>query len=128
MKLSSELIPIQDLLFDPNNYRFQDLPKYRVVDKSRLHEDRVQEEAYKRLRDVDNFEVEILKESIKSNGLVPLERIVVTKYSDKPEKWLVIEGNRRLAAIKWLIEDHNSAVVSLSKDQLGELKEVDCLT
>lgn len=128
MRLKPQKVEFSKLLFDPNNYRFLDLPKFRPIDPNRAHEKRVQEQAYKRLRDDNEFEIKALKDSILANGFVPLERIVVQKYSSKPETWLVIEGNRRLAAIKWLLEDHEAAVCNLTRQQLTDLQNLDCLT
>lgn len=127
MQLKPQKIRFTKLLFDPNNYRFLDLPKFRPIDPSRAHEERVQEQAYKRLRDENEFEIKSLKHSILTNGFVPLERIVVQKYSENPELWLVIEGNRRLAAIRWLLDDCGRAVYTLDKQQLSDLKNLDCL-
>lgn len=44
------------------------------------------------------------------NGYIPVERIVVRPYEHSEDKYLVIEGNRRLAAIKWILEDCEAGV------------------
>lgn len=101
-------VPIENLLFDPNNYRFQDLEDYVAAEETRFHEDSVQKRAYKRLRDDEGLLA--LKRSILTNGYVPSEKLIVWPYRWLQGKYVVIEGNRRLAAAKWLMEDYHSGV------------------
>ncbi len=99
------------LILDPNNYRFHDLPGYRAVaQRTRYAEEGVQAKALSYLEDTESFDLETLKDSIRSNGFVPLDQIVVEKLSgDGVETlYLVIEGNRRAAAVKKLIADHKA--------------------
>lgn len=97
-----------DLLLDPNNYRFQDLENYVEAADERFAEESVQKKAYLRLRDEEG--VQELKNSIIRNTYVPVERVVVRPYSHEAGKYVVIEGNRRTAAVKWILEDYASGV------------------
>ncbi|MDR3412264.1 MAG: ParB N-terminal domain-containing protein [Formivibrio sp.] len=99
------------LVLDPNNYRFHDLPGYRpVAQRTRYSEPGVQAKALSYLQDTESFELNTLKDSIRSNGFVPLDQIVVEKLSGEGDDtlYLVIEGNRRAAAVKALISDHQA--------------------
>lgn len=109
----SELSP-DVLLFDPNNFRFQDLDGFSYASEDRFHEDTVQLRAYQRLKRDEG--ILALKRSILRNGYIPVERLVVRPYyhraehDDSQTRWVVIEGNRRLAAIKWILEDYDAGV------------------
>jgi hypothetical protein len=102
-------LPVDQLLFDPNNYRYQDTTDFVYADQSRFHEESVQERAYKTLR--ASASVEQLKASILRNGFIPIEKLVVKEYPQKIGKYLVLEGNRRLAALRWIDQDEKAGVV-----------------
>lgn len=94
------------LLLDPNNYRFQDDPEYRPVQESRFAEETVQRRAADRLRDPS---LDDLKKSIRANGFLAVERIVARELSgDLRGKYLVLEGNRRVAALKSIRAEHEA--------------------
>lgn len=107
--LYEDLISQKDLLFDPNNYRFQDLDNFVYAAEERFHEDTVQRRAYQRMRQEEG--IQALKNSILRNGYLSVERIVVRPYHHAtPQKWVVVEGNRRLAAVRWILEDYEGGV------------------
>lgn len=106
VQLSEEDVPLEDLLLDPNNYRFQDELDFAAASEARFSEDTVQERAYQRLRRGGLTE---LKSSILTNGYLPFERIVVRPYGQKG-KFVVVEGNRRVAALHWISEDHAAGI------------------
>lgn len=108
-KLRAEVLSPDKLLLDPNNYRFQDSEGYVSASENRFHENSVQIKAYDRLRREESL-ID-LKSSIMRNGYVPVERLVVRPYSHSPdEKYIIIEGNRRYAAVKWVLDDHDAGV------------------
>lgn len=104
-------IPVGQLLLDPNNFRFQDEEGWVRADFERFAEPSVQDRAFKRIRGEGLVE---LKNSILSNGFLPVERLVVRLYKqaedDSPNLYLVLEGNRRLAALRWIKQDHDAGV------------------
>ena len=97
------------LLLDPNNYRFHDIPGYKfVANKARFAEEAVQERALKLLQETEAFSLASLRESILANGFVPVEQIVVERFGDDEQgrpRFIVVEGNRRVATIKILLRD-----------------------
>ncbi|MBX3740105.1 MAG: hypothetical protein KF712_03870 [Akkermansiaceae bacterium] len=108
MNFNSLDIPSERLLLDPNNYRFHDLATYRPVpNHARYPEGGVQERALALLQTTDSFDLESLKDSITSNTYVPLERVVVELFDGEGEeaRYLVVEGNRRVAAVKTLLAE-----------------------
>lgn len=99
-------LPVSQLLLDPNNFRFQDEGDFVRADSARFAEASVQERATKRIRGEGLSE---LKNSIISNGFLAVERLVVRSYlrrEGEPELFVVLEGNRRLAALQWIQQDH----------------------
>ena len=100
-------VPVQNLLLDPNNYRFQDDPSFSRANDRRYHENTVQNRAHQRLSDDSLLQ---LKNSILRNGFLPVERIVVRDYPHQDASFVVIEGNRRVAALNWIRQDHDAGV------------------
>ena len=107
------------LLLDPNNYRFHDLRGYKEVKvRTRYSENGVQSRAQSLLEDSPTFDLGSLKDSIRTNGFIPIERIVVISFTtndDTGPLFLVIEGNRRAAAIKSLLKEHGEGSVDLTE-------------
>lgn len=117
-------VDLQHLLLDPNNYRFQDEPKFLFADEKRFHESSVQDRAFVRIRGEG---ISDLKSSILTNGFLPFERIVVKPYGHKTDDgkqyYVVVEGNRRIAALRWIADDH-AAGVAIPKQVEYTLKNI----
>jgi hypothetical protein len=107
MVFQETTVPIRSLLLDPNNYRYQDEPGFITADERRFHEESVQDRAARRLRREGLVE---LKNSIVTNGFISVERIAVRPYKHVDGLYVVVEGNRRLAALRWIEEDHGAGV------------------
>jgi hypothetical protein len=118
-----DLVPVERLLLDPNNYRFQDDAGFVVADDARFHESSVQDRAFQRLRDNGLIQ---LKNSILKNGFLPVERIIVREYPPAAASFLIVEGNRRIAALRWIAEDH-AAGVNIPEQVLATIRAVPVL-
>lgn len=116
--------PIGQLLLDPNNYRFIDLPQWRPRQANRFHNRTVQESTLRLLETVPRYNLEELRKSILANGYVRLERIVIVPYQHANNRYLIIEGNRRVAALMTLLRDHNDGVLSLTPEQISDFSTV----
>lgn len=99
---------LDKLLLDPNNYRYQDDPNFVLVDEKRFVEKGVQDRAFRRLRAEESLLQ--LKNSLMTNGFIPVERIVVRPYIYDTEYYVVLEGNRRVAALRWIYDDHKAGL------------------
>src|ERR1700730_11134263 len=97
-------LDIGSLVLDPNNYRLQDEEGFRATPPERYHLEQIQRATYQRLKATGLNE---LHDSIVANGFLPIERIVVTPCSNgaPPGSHLVIEGNRRVAALKQIAQE-----------------------
>jgi len=119
-------VAIEDLYLDPNNPRFADLAdRVQPVARDRIMEDGVQRKALDRILD-DRFEVTQLKDSIRTIGFLPVDRLVVTRLP-LSGKYVVIEGNRRTGAIKSLLDDHKNGEADLSPEVLASLRTLPVL-
>lgn len=110
VEYSALKVPLDDIVLDPNNFRFKSPGATPEVAERRFSEEKVQTQALERIL-TDG--VSELKLSIKENGFVPVERIVV-RALEVPEgetpKYVAVEGNRRTAALKVLQREHAGGV------------------
>lgn len=127
MKFETVKINIKDILLDPNNYRFHDLKGWKPVKEDRFHEEKIQENTKRLLRTTPSFELNLLKDSIRTNGFVPLEQIVVKPYASDNSKFVVVEGNRRISALQWLLEDEENALVTFDQATLKSMTTLSVL-
>jgi hypothetical protein len=82
----------------------------------------VQKRVEQALRETKSFDVHGLAISIANNSFLKHERLIVVKYDG--DKYLVIEGNRRLAAVRYLIE--KVGYQQLSDDTQKSLETLPC--
>lgn len=93
---------INRLLLDPNNYRFIDNPSYVRVPEERMADSMIQSRTANFLRGKNNVNIEDLLNSFKANGVLRQDPIQVKRT--KNDLYLVIEGNRRVATLKYLYD------------------------
>lgn len=105
--MRAEAIALDDLLLDPNNYRLQEQDDFVLCAEDRFHLERVQSGTLRRLQ---KESLRPLRDSIVSNGFLEIERIVVTPYEHEQNKFVVIEGNRRVAALRQIRDEYNGGV------------------
>lgn len=104
-------VSLNQLVLDPNNYRLADeKEEKRIPDKNA---EALQEETLTQLKKQRLGE---LKDSILNNGFLEMERIVVRPLKTKEnleqtnikkKKYIVVEGNRRTAALKSIQDDYS---------------------
>ena len=129
--LSPTKINIEDLLLDPNNPRFSELGEDLItIPESRYSDLKVQQNTFERMKD-GSFDILELKDTIKTIGYLPMDRIVVRKWKGKPkdgrQKFVIIEGNRRISALKWLLQLHEIGKETFNAEQLKNYKEIEAL-
>jgi hypothetical protein len=117
MKFKPINCEVEKLLLDPNNYRFLDNPDYKKRLANRYHDETVQKATLRMLEKGHSYQLKDLRNSILANGYVPLERIIVAPYSHKSRAYVVVEGNRRVAALKSILRDEREGVITLTKEQ-----------
>lgn len=119
MNVEKIIVSINQLYLDPNNYRFVDADSYTPVDDAKATEERVQKHVRSLLSGHGNENISDLIKSFKTNGFLSLEMIQVRELSEG--KFLVLEGNRRVATLKLLYERYKAG------EDVGSLGEEDFL-
>lgn len=110
-------VPLDKLLLDPNN------PRILTDSSSPIPEDRyadpgVQDEAIRRMEDGD-FNLATLKQSILRNSWQPVDMMFVKRLSGG--QFVVLEGNRRLTALRSLAHEKPPGFNAALKDAIDPL-------
>ncbi len=121
-KLQSRVVPIEHLYLDPNNPRFMGVESENVTPKDKYTNPRVQQRA---LQNMKNYGIEDLRDNIEEVGFLPIDKMVFAEIEGSPNKYYAIEGNRRLAAIKWLLQEREAEGVVLKPEILDSIKNVE---
>ena len=127
--LSPIEVSLDDLLLDPNNPRFAELGDNTSIPEARYSEPFIQNEAFDKMKS-DRFNVSELRDTIKSLGFLQMDRIVVRRWKCNTEEtnfYIVIEGNRRVTALKWLMALHRSGKESFSEEQISNFTNLEVL-
>lgn len=105
--LTEITVDAKDLLLDPRNPRIiEDPTKYICSRNADYAETWIQDETLAAIQQ-GKFNVNKLKKSIKTSGFLNIDSIFVKRYSSS--SFLVLEGNRRTAAIKSLLSEPDLA-------------------
>jgi hypothetical protein len=116
--LNEKNINIKDLLLDPNNPRFSKHPD-EITSPEKLAKEDIQIMAYGQMNDPKNhFEIDELVEAIMADGFIHVDKIFVKKINNK---YLVIEGNRRITAIKKIFKDHRQELTDELERQITKI-------
>ena len=105
---------LHQLLLDPNNFRFIEQSDYVKVPDDKAIDSDVQRRTTSFLLGNNNEYVRDLIASLTKNGWLPLEQIQVKELSSRG-KYLVVEGNRRIAALKFLKRRYDEGGIDLGK-------------
>jgi len=109
-------LPLDQILLDPNNYRFRDQKAYKRVEQEDIHLPSIQKRTQRLLTGKGDEKIRDLVKSFKSSGFLPVDQIQVQKITiDGEEKYLVIEGNRRIATLKYLRQRYEEEHIDLGK-------------
>ena len=96
---------IDRLLLDPNNYRFIDNKNYKPIAESEIADSRIQQRTFNLLVGKNQEGIKDLITSFKTNGILKLDPIQVKEINESKD-FIVIEGNRRTAALKYLYQEY----------------------
>jgi len=123
LPLYSELlsidVPLQNLFLDPNNPRFAEFEPIPVLDNDiEAAQNRVQYLL------TQHYQIDKLRMNIEVNGYLPIDRVVVRQFAD--DEYVVLEGNRRIAAAKSLTMMAADGA-AVGDEVLSSLKVIPCL-
>lgn len=119
--LEARTVATDKIYLDPNNPRFYTEKTTKDIPDRRITDERVQLNASK---EIQRYGIQELRHSILRNGFLPLDRIVVRPIEGTNGAYVVVEGNRRLAALKSLRTDISNGVVdedNIDDDYLAKL-------
>ena len=106
-------VPLKRLYLDPNNYRFVDHPDYRSVPPDHVFDADVQRRTTVFVLGRNQENVRDLAASIKANGWLDIDPVLVRRADGG--RFLVVEGNRRVATLKHLQRRHEEGAVDLGQ-------------
>lgn len=106
---------LDQLYLDPNNYRFVDHEKYIKVEEKDICELNIQKRTLKFIEGEKKDNIKDLISSFVSNGFLDVDIIQVKKI--EKDKYVVLEGNRRIATLKNLLEEYKNGM------NIGNLNE-----
>ncbi len=104
-------IALQHLFLDPNNFRIVDHPEYKRIPPGEEFKADVQRRTTAFVLGRNGEFVRDLIASIKENGWLDIDPILVQQ--GQPRRYLVVEGNRRVATLKHLQRQHEERAVDL---------------
>lgn len=104
-KISTNL---KNFYLDPNNYRFVDHKDYVQVEEEEVLDDNIQQRTRNFISGKNREGVKDLLDSFKANGFLEVD--VIQLKDLKNNRYLVLEGNRRVTALKILKEDYDNGL------------------
>ena len=104
-------VALSRVYLDPNNFRFRDSPEYKPVPDERLFDKDVQRRTTILVLGPRQERVRDLVESIKANGWLDIDPVLVRRTDGG--RYLVVEGNRRVATLKYLQRRHEEGAIDL---------------
>lgn len=111
-------IELDNIFLNPNNPRLREEDLERISD-DRITESRIQSDRMNRL----NYEE--TKKSMQRYGFSKTDPVIVREFDE--EKYVVLEGNRRIASAKELLDEHKAGELTLPPNILSSLEEVPVL-
>lgn len=106
-------ISLKNLYLDANNFRLINEPEYKEVPGSKIRDKIVAARTFKLTAGDRNQNIRDLVDSFKSNGYLPVDQIQVKKLENGD--YVVVEGNRRIAALKFLANEYETKNIDLGK-------------
>jgi hypothetical protein len=123
VKFISKKIKTNQIFLDPNNFRLFGVTRREETPENRITNENIQRNILEEMKRVADLLP--LRNSILEVGFQPVDRIVVRKF-DK-NKYIVMEGNRRVAAIKWILQDYERGELNIPPEKLATYKKLDVL-
>lgn len=122
---SKDLEP-EFLLLDPENLRLLERVDAELgkVAVNLIGQRSIQDKLYQIISDDSIFDIKSLAASIAYNGFLKHERLIVAKYDG--DRFIVLEGNRRLTAVRYLISKHGSSLEGLPDYVRQSLQTLPC--
>ncbi len=124
-KLKKIKVKYDCLVLDPNNPRFTTRREDRIGEEHYVEQDLAGITLSKLFPGKkDRYKIEELENSIKQNDWLPVDFIFVRKLKGDDKRYVVLEGNRRVVAIREIMKDPKSNAALKADLQSLEVMEV----
>lgn len=110
---NTKRISIKNLYLDPNNYRLIHEPEQIEVTDDQIKDKTVAQRTFRLLAGERNQDIQDLIDSFRANGYLPVDQIQVRELST--DGYVVVEGNRRVAALKYLAQEYEQKSIDLGR-------------
>ena len=91
-------VPLDRIFIDPNNPRIAEDRTSRYDNPDEIFDTALQDHLTKRTFDV--YQAKDLHDAIVAQGWVPIDAILVWEHPDRPEHYIVVEGNTRTSVLR----------------------------
>jgi AAA15 family ATPase/GTPase len=115
-------VSLKNLYLDPNNFRLIHEPNYVEVSEQSFKDKSVQHRTFQLLVGNKNRKIQDLLDSFKANDYLPVDQIQVRPLD--AGGYLVVEGNRRVATLKYLQSEYSQTGIDLGQLDLGIFSKV----
>lgn len=124
-KLKKINVKYERLVLDPNNPRFITRKEDLIAEEHFLEQDLAQITSGKLYSGPkDTYKIAELVNSIKQNGWLPVDCIFVRKLTGQDGYYVVLEGNRRVIAIRQIMKDPDAKAALKESLESIEVMEV----
>ncbi len=106
-------VSLKNLFLDPNNFRLIHESDQIHVPDEKVKDQDVATRTYRLIAGEKNHYIQDLIASFKANGYLPVDQIQVREMDDGG--YIVVEGNRRIAALKFLQKEYDQKNIDLGK-------------
>ncbi|HHQ4701871.1 TPA: AAA family ATPase [Aeromonas hydrophila] len=106
-------VSLKNLYLDPNNFRIIHEQDQKQVSDADVKNREVMQRTMRLLCGDKNQNIQDLIDSFKANGYLRVDQILVRELSEGG--FLVVEGNRRTAALKFLQQEYETKGIDLGK-------------
>ena len=122
LNMKPQTIKLDQIYLDPNNPRLA-FPDKEIISDDRIAETEIQLHYMQQMR--DKIGITDLTESIRTSGFSTVDRVVLRPLNSR--KFVVVEGNRRIAALKTLISAHKKGNIELPKEIKKRIEKFEAL-
>lgn len=110
---STKRVSLKNLYLDPNNYRLIHEADQVEVGDAQIKDKTVAQRTFRLVVGEKNQGIQDLIDSFKTNGYLPVDQIQVRELPDGGS--VVVEGNRRIAALKFLEREREEKARDIGK-------------
>ena len=107
-------VKLDDLFLDPNNYRLIHEKEQANVPDEKIMDKQIVQRTFRLLVGERNQHIQDLIDSFRTNGWLPVDQIQVQPLAGT-NAYVVVEGNRRVAALKYLQSEFEAKSIDLGK-------------